>query len=303
MKTKIIYISGNETFEMADIRAAFDEVRATLGLGSDTVLFGVPVDNDDALGVATDTHVTDATDDVHAKSDTVNEVITPEVSPIPQELSESTDAAKEIKVDNDEKIIPILSILASGSDVSDVNEDESSVSDDSHSGDELIVDDDIRDDVSTGTAQNESDVHDTETVSITDIITDDAPTAPMELEDLLESMAPLHEDTVTESGADFSDTQDDALIDTPPAPNIDDGSDATLEQLAAEFAEKQDDIPEPETTETHSKIGKLKNILPFKKAKREDPGIMGDLFGWAGIAANDDDFSIPGFFTKAASKK
>ena len=177
------------------------------------------------------------------------------------------------------------------------------MSDDSHSGDEVIVDDDIRDDVSTGTAQNESDVHDTETVSITDIITDDAPTAPMELEDLLESMAPLHEDTVTESGADFSDTQDDALIDTPPAPNIDDGSDATLEQLAAEFAEKQDDIPEPETTETHSKIGKLKNILPFKKAKREDPGIMGDLFGWAGIAANDDDFSIPGFFTKAASKK
>lgn len=303
MKTKIIYISGNETFEMADIRAAFDEVRATLGLGSDTVLFGVPVDNDDALGVATDTHVTDATNDIHAKSDTVNEVITPEVSPIPQELSESTDAAKEIKVDNDEKIIPILSILASGSDVSDVNEDEPSVSDDSHSGDEVIVDDDIRDDVSTGTAQNESDVHDTETVSITDIITDDAPTAPMELEDLLESMAPLHEDIVTESGADFSDTQDDALIDTPPAPNIDDGSDATLEQLAAEFAEKQDDIPEPEATETHSKIGKLKNILPFKKAKREDPGIMGDLFGWAGIAANDDDFSIPGFFTKAASKK
>ena len=33
MKTKIIYISGNETFEMADIRAAFEEVRATLNLG------------------------------------------------------------------------------------------------------------------------------------------------------------------------------------------------------------------------------------------------------------------------------
>ena len=41
MKTKIIYISGSEIFDMADIRAAFEEVRGTLGLDSDTVLFGV----------------------------------------------------------------------------------------------------------------------------------------------------------------------------------------------------------------------------------------------------------------------
>ncbi len=44
MKTKIIYISGNEIFDMADIRAAFDEVRTALNLGGDTVLFGVPVE-------------------------------------------------------------------------------------------------------------------------------------------------------------------------------------------------------------------------------------------------------------------
>jgi hypothetical protein len=37
----------------------------------------------------------------------------------------------------------------------------------------------------------------------------------------------------------------------------------------------------------------------LKKAKREDNSLMGDLFGWAGIAANDEDFSIPGFFTPA----
>ena len=49
MKTKIIYISGNEVFDMADIRAAFEEVRTTLGLGRDTIMFGVPVDNDDAF--------------------------------------------------------------------------------------------------------------------------------------------------------------------------------------------------------------------------------------------------------------
>ena len=37
--------------------------------------------------------------------------------------------------------------------------------------------------------------------------------------------------------------------------------------------------------------------------KRVDTGLMGDLFGWAGIAANDEDFTIPGFFTNAAAKK
>ena len=49
MKTKIIYISGNEIFEMAEIRAAFDEVRSALGLDKDTILFGVPVDADNAI--------------------------------------------------------------------------------------------------------------------------------------------------------------------------------------------------------------------------------------------------------------
>ena len=48
MKTKIIYISGNEIFNIADIRTAFEEVRNALQLGTDTVLFGVPVDTDDA---------------------------------------------------------------------------------------------------------------------------------------------------------------------------------------------------------------------------------------------------------------
>ena len=49
MKTKIIYISGNELFDIADIRAAFEEVRAALSLDNDTILFGVPVDKEDAL--------------------------------------------------------------------------------------------------------------------------------------------------------------------------------------------------------------------------------------------------------------
>ena len=141
------------------------------------------------------------------------------------------------------------------------------------------------------------------------MITDDAPDAPVEktLEQLLESMTPLREDVIEDttntSDVDAVDeTNDNSSMDD--TVNIDmDDTDATLEQLAAEFAENQDKIPTPSKNEPHSKIGKLKNILPFKKAKRDDSGLMGDLFGWAGIAANDDDFSIPGFFTNAASKK
>ena len=78
--------------------------------------------------------------------------------------------------------------------------------------------------------------------------------------------------------------------------------DATLEQLATEFAETQDKIASENKSSSRSKIGKLRNILPFKQSKHKDTG-LGDLFGWAGIAANDEDFSVPGFFTNAAGKK
>ena len=154
MKTKIIYISGNEVFNMADIRAAFEEVRSTLGLGSDTVMFGVPVDNDDALSHDNadniETSVEENTVDLNVDSNTedvdftevADEEIKPEQEPeiiapvVPEEAeikekvvkktttkkSKSRDkektepemsaAAETEPVKNDEKIIPILSILA-----------------------------------------------------------------------------------------------------------------------------------------------------------------------------------------------
>jgi hypothetical protein len=62
-------------------------------------------------------------------------------------------------------------------------------------------------------------------------------------------------------------------------------------------------IETPTKPAGRGKIGKLKNILPFKKARHDDSGLMGDLFGWAGVAANDEDFTIPGFFTNATSNQ
>ncbi|MBQ3039838.1 MAG: hypothetical protein IJD41_04755 [Alphaproteobacteria bacterium] len=315
MKTKIIYISGNEVFEMAQIRAAFEEVRGALGLGADTVLFGVPVDADDALTdvatnttqVITETQIIETVkeptpeiiDTVEPETDAVQEPesipeIIPEetvVEPVVEETPEITAEAES------DKIIPILSIL-SANDKADTSVDEPEVAS-AMDATEPASEPDVAESI------------DALTVSIDDVVTDDAPVAEREktLEELLESMTPLGEDIISDTEPDTNATPEEAIDDV----DNDDFSismtddmadtDATLAQLANEFAQTQDKIPESPKPSGNGKIGKLKNILPFKKAKRDDNGIMGDLFGWAGIAANDEDFSIPGFFTGVAGQK
>ncbi len=306
MKTKIIYISGNEVFEMADIRAAFEEVRATLNLGVDTVLFGVPVDADDALTqnttmeiapapasitpnieiVTTDMDNNNAPETIDAPTTTDAEEIKAPVKKkktstrrtsggatnAPENESTPVDLNETAKSDT---VVPILSVLAAQTAAAQSDDDTQPINTDAA-------------DISVNAAD-----------AITEMITDEAPEVTREktLEELLESMTPLREDTHEDAPA--------AIIDEAPTPTeIEiDGTDATLEQLASEFAQNEDKIVTSTKNETHGKIGKLKNILPFKKAKRDDAGIMGDLFGWAGIAANDEDFAIPGFFTTTAAKK
>ena len=116
-----------------------------------------------------------------------------------------------------------------------------------------------------------------------------------DLEKLLSAMTPLQEDVI-------EDTVTSEPIAEPIEEPEDISVDATLEQLATEFAETQDKIATESKSSSRSKIGKLRNILPFKQSKHKDQG-FGDLFGWAGTAANDEDFSVPGFFTNVASKK
>ena len=303
MKTKIIYISGGELFEMAQIRAAFEEVKSTLGLDKDTVLFGVPVDCDTAIKDVTDN--TQPT--VNVIPEPVAEIIPdateiPEIPEIPQILQEvSAEIATE-----DAPVVPILSVLAINDDeaqnesvaepedtaeIAEVAEEISDVT-------EPVVDivEPVVEEIPVAEEVTEIPVV-SEVVSVDDIADDDTPDMPMEktLEQLLESMTPLREDVVTkeedvaESANTFEDT---TVLDAS-------DTDATLAQLASEFALTEDKIAPAPRAETSGKIGKLKNILPFKKAKREDNSLMGDLFGWAGIAANDEDFSIPGFFTPA----
>ena len=292
MKTKIIYISGGELFEMAQIRAAFEEVKSTLGLDKDTVLFGVPVDCDSAIEeVADNTHETPV-----VVAEPVTEII-PEISEIP-EVKEKPEIPQILQEDTEEietedaPVVPILSVLATN----DEEIQPESVAEHDDITEISDVTEPVVDIVEPVTAEPEEISFVSETVSVDDIADDNMPDMPMEktLEQLLESMTPLREDiTPKEDIADSENVfEDTTVLDTS-------DTDATLAQLASEFALTEDKIAPAPRAETSGKIGKLKNILPFKKAKREDNSLMGDLFGWAGIAANDEDFSIPGFFTPA----
>lgn len=368
MKTKIIYISGREVFDMADIRAAFEEVRTALHMGDDTILFGVPVDEEDALGqeksipvveetlptieeIATPTEEKEEVEiiqtpqieisqDVPAMeaieiepvaahtpieetpiepSITNDEVATEEEKPVLKKtpgrrrttkkaIKDTTNAAAApeapvVDDDNvtisDAPVVPILSVLATGApntpDVVDetpeIDEPVQTIEiDPAPEATPIIADEEIHGPFGDAPI---------ETVTIEDMIADDAPMPEREktLEELLESMTPLREDHIGEEEFEApelsGETDESNATDT----------DATLARLATEFAENQDKIVPLTKTETHGKIGKLKNILPFKKVKRDDSGLMGDLFGWAGIAANDEEFSMPGFFTNAAGKQ
>ncbi|MBO4480608.1 MAG: hypothetical protein J5742_03235 [Alphaproteobacteria bacterium] len=292
MKKKIVYISGADVFDVKDVRAAFDEVRNTLNLDSDTILFGVPVDEESEMT---------APQRVEAKSDKVD---IPEViqKVVPQEpiVEESiTEDVEEIT----EEIIPEIDLHNSNESIEDDASDTDSDKKDAPVVpiSSVLVPNKEEKTPKTKKKQKvevvKEDVADTIEVQedeITDMLNDEVPSESPEktLEELLESMEPLREDI-----------QPDVQSELPSEINADEEIDATLESLASEFADNQSKISTSKKTAGRGKIGKLKNILPFKKMKRDDTGLMGDLFGWAGIAANDEDFTIPGFFTNAAAKK
>ena len=314
MKTKIVYISGNEIFDIADIRAAFEEVRCALNLDKATVLFGVPVDAEDA-GLATkEPEATAEIAPVIANlepevEETPKEIVSPLQDEIPEETvieeqpkkrtrkkkiedikiesePETTDEQKEAE----EKIVPIMSILSA--------KEEEHIDTDSEPKAEIITQGiEIIHEISEPEQTVESTQEDIPEETVEDIDEQEnsyeEAEEEVDLEKLLSEMTPLHEDIV----------EDTKITEPTPEPEYNDdvSVDATLEQLATEFAETQDKIA-TEKSAARSKIGKLRNILPFKQSKHKDQG-LGDLFGWAGAAANDEDFSVPGFFTNVASKK
>ena len=342
MKTKIIYISGGEIFNMSDVRNAFETVRHELGLGMDTVLFGVPVDAEDALGGKFESAQLENADTDAMRHAVENHDVLPDVDSVAPIVEESKtkrtrkkSVAKTVKTDDtpdtvavvvesdkntqtaDENsgdtVVPILSILANDA-TKDANETSEILKktdvdinidmdipvdvtsdDDVYFQDENIADvsidntNETRTDISFDAADIDDEIQTIapQTTTILDSDDDDN-----QLEKLLQSVQSLHEDEKIIEEKTVNKTNDD-LNET----------DIALEKLANEFAENQDKIVN--TTKSSARggrIGKLKNILPFKKVKHNDSGLMGDLFGWAGVAANDDDFAIPEFFPTAAKK-
>lgn len=316
MKTKIIYISGNEVFEMADIRAAFEEVRTTLNLDKDTVLFGVPVDNDDAGLMKSDEIKIPEPDvvphEIIEPAETMNDavqdddVVVSDKTIIDESVKKRGRARKVKTVDKDEKseptpvqentdekIVPILSVLSSNDepDVDIKAETEQIIPDSESDIDDVEIIEDIVQETEIDDESDDANVIEDGAYSEN---TKDSEDTEHDLEKLLSAMKPLQEDILE---ANVNSAQQ-------PVENDDDDEDidATLEQLATEFVQTQDKIASESKSSGRGRIGKLRNILPFKQSKHKDQG-LGDLFGWAGVAANDEDFSVPGFFTKTSPKE
>ncbi|MCL2338891.1 MAG: hypothetical protein FWC51_02960 [Proteobacteria bacterium] len=337
MKTKIIYISGGEAFPPAEVRGALDTIRGMLKLDADTILFGVPVDNADIrMGVVSEAPVfSGATDNtpeyVAAESAPIAETAlilkTDTAAQKPAEISEisekpaptrkprktkaaaiETSAAEPVK---SKPVAPILSVIG-GVMAEPVPVEVSKP--------ETVVTESVTvleldaDDSPDGTITTLYQFTDTD---------DDADNEIKSIEDIFEGLSPIAEDRPVDLNKyDGDDTETESESPQRPASpsakatgdrmgdmSIDLESDAeidaTLSKLATEFARAQDnhDIeggPAPHSPEgaKGGRIGKLKNILPFKKKDRAESSLMSDLFGWAGIAANDDtsDFEMPEFF-------
>ena len=310
MKTKIIYISGDEIFSISDIRSAFDEVRNALNLGSDTVLFGVPVDKDDAGFGTKDTQPEiDTQKDIEqpqeieipepiVETEIIPEETVPE-EPKPavkkrktnrkkvEEQTEIVEKTDEV-IEPEDKVVPILSILSSKESDEIVEEVAPT---ETEEPDIEIIEDEVSENVEEIVSEPEEDI---EPEVLDSQLPETQPEEDADLEKLLSAITPLQED--------FMEDNVKPEIQTPEAPEPE-NIDATLEQLATEFVASQDKIKQENKSSGRSKIGKLRNILPFKQSKNKDSQGLDNLFGWAGLAANDEDFSVPGFFTNAASKK
>ena len=318
MKTKIIYISGNEIFDMADIRSAFEEVRNALNLGPDTVLFGVPVDKEDDGFGATDMHIHEEIEpaqnieipeqpsepEIQPETIVDEPVVETEIKPvekkrktsrkktvITEEIEETTEKPVPETADTpeEEKIVPILSVLSNDAETDELIEETPTAQESDIEIIEDIVSETSEEIEPTAEVDEESESLDTE------LPEQQAEEDAADLEKLLSAITPLQEDFM----------EDKEPIETPETPdsNETENIDATLEQLATEYVANQDKIKQEAKSNTRSKIGKLRNILPFKQSKNKDSQGLDNLFGWAGLAANDEDFSVPGFFTNVASKK
>lgn len=273
MKTKIVYISGAEVFEMAEVRSAFDEVRNTLGLDKDTILFGVPVDADDSFSSEEPVENTPEIQETQIIAEKKSRKKSVKKHSVTEDITDTDD---QLKTNDSSKVIPILSVLSSNEKKNDDYIQETDYVSPIESIDEQTI-------VTGAQIQDIDEIFDPqENIEVSDIVSEEKQT----LEHLFDSIAPL-DDVVEDLSTDVDDT------------NTADMNTDVLGQLATEFVENADSI---QTTKpvSHGTISRLKNIIPFKREKKNTTSdLVNDLFGWAGDAANDDDLSD--FFSTGTS--
>jgi len=338
VKTKIIYISGGDAFPPAEVKGAMDTIRGMLKLDLDTILFGVPVDTDDIrAGVVSETlefsgvnanipeyvaadvaHDAEKVQRVKIEDAAQKSAEIPTISTTPARVRKSrkikadTVDAGTTESEKTKPTPPILSVIGGIREESIVPEapavEPATIAPAPGSP---------REQSSRGVAQAGV------TTTILELDADDAPNGIepktslydfadadddatdaeiKSIEDIFEGLSPIAEDrpvNLNQYDEDDAKTERESAN----AVTADAEIDATLSRLAAEFATaqtKEIGAPAPRSPEgaKGGRIGKLKNILPFKKKDKADGGLMSDLFGWAGIAANDDggDFEMPEFF-------
>jgi hypothetical protein len=282
MKTKIIYISGGEVFPPAQVRGAFDAVRSMLNLDSDTIIFGVPVDSDDVCaGISPE--ITMVAAEI-AKEEQMEENLiskAPEIAEKPKRTRKKKEADAAVSDTENKPVTPILSIIGA-------------VNPETAPSQEIVEEESIIIMESESEIAMESDAAGVQ--SLSDSIDDDEIKS---IEDIFADIAPLSEDRpvdLTEYG--HAEDADEAHV--AESSETDAEIDETLSKLATEFVATH---PSPQSGAEAlgtkgGRIGKLKNILPFKKKEKTESSVLGDLFGWAGVAANDDaaEFAMPEFF-------
>ena len=265
MKTKIIYICGGETCDISDIRSAFNQVKSTLGLDKETILFGVPIDTeleDIKLEKTFDKDETSLEESFEDEKDSeINEI-------------------SEYKDLEEEKVIPILSVLSSKNEKENDNKNEEVQ--------EEVIEIEEFDEIN-----DESEIESEEVITeITEEIEEkseepdlkeesysDEEISTTSIDELFKTVPSLDEfsenDNIDFIVDDLDNSQEDNIT-----------TDKVIELLTKEYMEKQKEIELSE--EPKNKKGLLSG---FKKAKKKQPTF--DLFRWAGFPANEEDYTRP----------
>lgn len=255
MKTKIIYICGGESCDIADIRSAFNQVKSTLGLDKETILFGVPIET--------------GLEEINLDKTAEKEGNFFEESPedINNVFYEDKEIIEEQTDKEEEKVIPILSVLSPKEQEYDKDEDLQEAIEIKDTDEEEIETEEITEEIEL------------DEISSQEELVVEEENVPTSLKELFKTVPSLDEfsdnDTIDVVKEDSEILEEDNIT-----------TDKVIELLTKEYMEKQKEI------ENSIEPANKKSLLNgFRKPRKKQPSF--DLFRWAGFPANEEDYNRP----------